>query len=468
MPTLTIDDEKIEVPAGTLLIEAIRKRGNMVPHYCYHPKLTPAGNCRMCLVEVEKVPKLLASCITPVTEGMVVRTNNDKVLKARQDVLEFMLINHPLDCPVCDQAGECGLQNYYMKHSTVPSRFEEEKVHKPKKMPLGPLVMLDEERCIACTRCVRFCKEVAGTEELVMSERGDQVKLTTYPGKDLENPYALNTVDICPVGALTNRDFRFKKRVWFLQKTPSICPGCATGCNINIEHEAGIMYRLKPRENESVNQCWMCDEGRMTFKESQTRDRLLEPCVRRNGALAAATIDEALAAAREGLQGLEGRTIGVIGSAQFTNEENGALKNFAAANLSSGDFLFSRRTPPNPSHDEILINADKNPNTAGCQQLGFKELKPDKRFRAFLILDTVDPTTLEKMFFEKGHFIIQWVLRTTHILPQADVIFPTPGFAEQDGTFVNAKGMAQKITRAFAPHGQARLVAEWLKLLEAQ
>jgi len=229
--TLTIDDQKVQVPEGTLIIEAAESVGIHIPRYCYHSGLPVVGSCRMCLVEIEKAPKLQPSCATPVAEGMVVRTRTPATLRNRRFVLEFLLANHPIDCPVCDQAGECELQNYYMDHGRYDTRHNENKTRRKKAYPIGPHIILDQERCILCTRCVRFTREVSKTAELGVMDRGHRSEIDVFPGVELANPYSGNVADICPVGALTDRDFRFKCRVWFLGSANSICPGCSRGCN---------------------------------------------------------------------------------------------------------------------------------------------------------------------------------------------------------------------------------------------
>ncbi|MBP1654683.1 MAG: nuoG, partial [Bacteroidetes bacterium] len=249
MVTVTIDGKQIQANPGQTIIEVARDHGMEIPHFCWHPKLSVAGNCRMCLVEVEKNPKLAIACSTQVAEGMVVHTANERVIRARHAVMEFLLINHPLDCPICDEAGECKLQDYAYSHSIGASRFEEDKVHKPKRVELGPNVLLDTERCIMCSRCVRFCDEIAKKPQLTFTQRGDHVELTTFPGEQLDNPYAMNTIDICPVGALTSRDFRFKARVWEMSATESVCPGCSRGCNIFVWVRNNEILRLTPRFN---------------------------------------------------------------------------------------------------------------------------------------------------------------------------------------------------------------------------
>ena len=214
MPKFVLNGEEIEFKQGQTIIEAARDAGVVIPHFCWHPSLTVSGNCRVCLVEVEKMPKLAIACSTLAAEGMVVHSESEKTLAARNAVMEFLLINHPLDCLICDEAGECKLQDYAYAHSVGESRFVEEKNHKNKRVELGPRVMFDGDRCISCSRCIRFCDEIAGQPELTFVKRGDRVTIVTYPGKQLENPYSMNTIDICPVGALTSRDFRFKARVW--------------------------------------------------------------------------------------------------------------------------------------------------------------------------------------------------------------------------------------------------------------
>ena len=273
MPTLTIDGRQISSPEGSTVIQAAETLGIFVPRYCYHPALSVAGNCRICLVEVEKSPKLQIACNTPVAEGMVVHTKSEKAEDGRRAVLEFLLANHPLDCPVCDQSGECELQNFYMNFGLYDARFREQKVKKKKAVAVGPHVMLDQERCILCSRCVRFTDEITKTGEFGIFNRGDRAELGLYPGQELNNPYSGNVIDVCPVGALTEQDFRFKARVWYLSSAPSVCNGCAQGCNIDVHYvldrphlnDGARVMRLKPRYNPDVNQWWMCDEGRFGF-----------------------------------------------------------------------------------------------------------------------------------------------------------------------------------------------------------
>ncbi|NWF90892.1 MAG: (2Fe-2S)-binding protein, partial [Ignavibacteriaceae bacterium] len=263
MPKFILDGIEIKFTQGQTIIEAAKAHGIDIPHFCWHPSLSVSGNCRMCLVEVEKMPKLVIACSTLASEGMVVHSQSQKTIEARNAVMEFFLINHPLDCPICDEAGECKLQDYAYQHSKGESRFIDEKNHKDKRVPLGPFVMFDAERCISCSRCIRFCDEIAKDPELTFIKRGDRVTIVTYPGEELDNPYSLNTTDICPVGALTNRDFRFQARVWDMSATKSICFGCSRGCNSEIWVRNNEVLRITPRYNEEVNSYWMCDYGRV-------------------------------------------------------------------------------------------------------------------------------------------------------------------------------------------------------------
>ena len=293
----TVPDPISGKPIPTTMIQACAMINVDVPHYCYHPKLPVVGNCRMCLVEfgtpalgpdrkpvmnpdgtpkIAKSPRPAIACATPISPGMEIYTNTPGVKQMREGVLEFLLINHPLDCPICDQAGECKLQEYSVDYGQSSSRFVEPKVHKPKAVDLGPRIVLDDERCILCTRCIRFSKDIVGDDALGIVNRGSYNTLTAYPGKEFDNNYTLNTVDICPVGALTSKDFRFKMRVWFLKETKSVCTSCATGCNIIIGSREEKIYRYEPRQNDAVNSCWMCDSGRLNYKWVGREDRLTE------------------------------------------------------------------------------------------------------------------------------------------------------------------------------------------------
>jgi NADH-quinone oxidoreductase subunit G len=266
MAKFSLNGQQVTAPDGMNLIEAAAINGVTIPHYCYHPGLTVAGNCRMCLCEIEGARGPQIACSQNVKDGLVVRTDTPAVEKMRKGVQEFLLLNHPIDCPICDQAGECRLQDYYMEYGKYENRSDVAKIQKEKAMDIGPMVILDQERCILCTRCVRFCNEISKSDELIVSGRGDMSVIETFPGKQLDNPYSGNVVDVCPVGALTSKDFRFKMRVWFMKSVKSVCSGCSNGCNTFLDFKDDVSYRYRPRENKQVNDYWMCDGGRLSYK----------------------------------------------------------------------------------------------------------------------------------------------------------------------------------------------------------
>ena len=323
---LTIDGIPVEVPPGTLVWAAAQKAGIEVPIYCYHPKMPPLGACRMCFVEIEKVPKPpQTACTTPVSEGMVVHTNTEKVLKARRGTLEFLLISHPLDCPICDKGGECDLQDFTLRHGPGNTRFDQYKRHYPKPIPVSNDVMLDRERCILCQRCTRFSSEISMDNGLVMISRGFRMEVGTAPDHAFDSVFSGNTVEICPVGALTSSKYRFKARPWELKRTPSVCNNCSVGCNARVDTRVDKIVRLMSRNNDEVDDGWLCNRGRWDFDFVNDPQRLRTPLIRHNGSLVPATWDEALShiatrtkdiVARFGAQ-----TIGGIGSTRTTNEE---------------------------------------------------------------------------------------------------------------------------------------------------
>ncbi|MBI2093976.1 MAG: molybdopterin-dependent oxidoreductase [Candidatus Omnitrophica bacterium] len=479
--TLTIDSKTVTVPQGTTILQACEKANSPVPFYCYHPGLSIAGNCRICLVEIVGNPKLQIGCYTQATDGMVVNTTSDKVLAGRRDVLEFLLINHPLDCPVCDQAGECWLQDYYMNYGLYDPKFNETKIKKPKAVPIGPRVMLDAERCILCSRCVRFTDEVTKTGEFGIFNRGDHSEIGLHPGKQLDNNYSGNVVDICPVGALTDRDFRFKCRVWYLGSANSVCTGCSRGCNIQIHYnrerewrghiaEGARVMRLKPRYNADVNQWWMCDEGRFGYRYMD-EGRLTEVQQRQNGVLKTLDWEEALAQLALAICGLKEKgfldQVGVILSSHLTNEDLYAVLQLCRK-IGIGQIAFQR--PPLGSADSFLLQADKSPNSRGAEALRIPETAESLIERAcqgnlrVLWTFTQDLTAL----FGQGR--IQKAAERLQLLafqgPNANptselahLILPSAVCAEKNGTLTNFQGRIQRIHAAFEPLGAAK--ADW-------
>src|SRR6476646_7684977 len=387
MFNVQIDGVWHRFPKGTRVIEACEKAGKYVPRYCYHKKLTSPGNCRMCLIEmgmpkmgpdrkpelgpdgrpvINWMPRPQISCAQDVAEGMGVRTTSPLVEECRRGVMEFLLINHPLDCPICDQAGECQLQEFSVEYGNAESRFLENKVKKPKAVQLGPRVTLDDERCILCSRCIRFCQEIAKDDVLGFVDRGSHTVLTAYPGKRLENNYSLNTVDICPVGALTSSDFRFKMRVWFLKETKSFCTSCATGCNTIIGARENVIYRQTPRENDAVNSCWMCDYGRLNFDYLQGERRLRGPMVRVEDQLRPTSWKHALETAATQLKPYIGWQTAILASGRMTNEELWLTARLAKLlGVTLIDIV-----PRTGASDDILLSADRNPNSNGARLLG--------------------------------------------------------------------------------------------------
>jgi NADH-quinone oxidoreductase subunit G len=477
VPRLTIDGQELEVAPGTNLIEAARQAGVDVPHYCYHPGLAVAGQCRLCMVDIEKNPRPQIACNTQAADGMVVHTQSERVLDLRRSIMEFHLINHPLDCPVCDQAGECWLQIYYMKHGLYEPRMADDKVRKPKAVPLGPHVMLDAERCILCSRCVRFCDEITATGELGIFHRGDHSEIGLFPGTMLDNGYTGNVIDICPVGALTDRDFRFQVRVWYLDATRSICPGCARGCNIEIHtsrsrphHNQGRrVARLKPRHNPDVNRWWMCDAGRYGFRWLDDDTRLTAPLVRRDGRPAPATWDEALAGLAQALGRHGPEAVGVIASPDLSNEDLYVLRELARRlSLRHVDFRVPPRRPG--VGDNLLLRADRHPNTRGVEACldGAGGLDARSMLAAAAagrikllwvlhhdLLDSAWPEADVRAALGAVETLVFQGPAANAVTEAAHLVLPSAAYAERDGTFTNCDGRVQRFRAALPPLGEA-------------
>lgn len=462
MPKIIIDGKEIEFKPGQTVIEAAADNGIDIPHFCWHPKLSVSGNCRMCLVDIEKMPKLAIACSTLASDGMIIHSQNEKAIHARNAVMEFFLINHPLDCPICDEAGECKLQDDAYQHSVGESRFLEEKNHKDKRVPLGPNVMFDGERCISCSRCIRFCDEIAKDAELTFVQRGDQVTITTYPGEELDNPYAMNVVDICPVGALTNRDFRFKSRVWDMSSNKSICQGCARGCNIEIWVRNNQILRLTPRQNEKVNSFWMCDHGRLnTFKYVNAESRIDGPHLRREGVLTKVGWDESFAQCASRLKAFSKNEIAVIGSPYVTSEDSFIISKFVKSVLGTMHLDFLRHIDP-AFGDDVLRQSDITPNSLGAELTGIAPSNQGLNFEGiinginegrikalYLIEDDLvsADSSLENILAKLDLFVVNSsnFNRTTEL---ADIVFPASTFAEKNGTIINYEGWVQRIKPA--------------------
>ena len=474
-----------QFPKGTRMIEACRQAEAQVPHYCYHPKLSSPGNCRMCLVEMgmpprpapgtepEKdehgfakigwMPRAVIACANTVAEGMGIRTEGKLTEECRRGVMEFLLANHPLDCPICDQAGECRLQEFSVEHGQGESRFREDKTKKPKNVDIGPRIRLDDERCIMCSRCIRFTAEIADDPVLGFTERGTHTTLTVHPGKRLENNYSLNTVDICPVGALTSNDFRFQQRVWFMKETNSLCTKCGRGCNTEISARGDTVYRQTPRENNDVNSTWMCDQGRLDFHFINSEYRLTDPMVKSGGRHEVTNWKKAIVAAADSLRSLSGEEVAIICSARMTNEELFMVKQLAAATKAK----FVDAVARTGGSDNYLRADDLNPNSNGVRQvLG---IEPGDRFdeinraiRSGLIKGVIAlGENLVKAGYDADALGKLKVLISTHILanPTAElssVVMPSASYAEKRGSMINVTGRLQRLNKAVNSPGNAR------------
>ncbi len=480
----TINGVELQVKPGATIIQAMTENAQRIAHYCWHPGLTIAGVCRLCMVEIQGNPRVQIACNTTITEGMVINNTSDKVKEAVKWGLDFHLINHPLDCPVCDQAGECGLQDQYMEFGQYDSEMAEKKQKKHKVVDLGPTVVLDSERCILCSRCVRFTDEVSKTNELGIFNRGDHAEIGTHAGKKLDNKYSLNTVDICPVGALTSKDFRFKQRVWFLKDSESVCNGCATGCNVRMYFNKEGLFRVKPVYNPEVNGHWMCDEGRDTYKFVNVVHRLMKAFKYINktwhpemhpGA-AAKDVSAQLKAAKA-------EEMALVLTGQHTVEEYEAIVTAFVNNYKSKNiFHWVNNVETLDSFDGLLLRGDKNPNTLGLisvlQKYGIANKWTDlveglksKKIKTLVVAGPentfVYPDLEQKLqlFTEAANLIYL----SSAKLPSLEVysgnaqitLIPLKTFVEKSGTFINFKGLSQKIKKV------TTVVSEALTLIEA-
>lgn len=484
MPKFTLNDQEIEAKPGQTIIQAAIDHGISIPYYCYHPDLPIDGNCRMCLVEVEKMPKLTPACTTLASEGMIARSNNDRVKEAVRGVLEFLLINHPVDCPVCDQAGECRLQDYYMVYGLHTSEIPlDMKVRKRKVVDLGEMVVLDQERCILCSRCVRFFDHVTGTGEMQFFGRGDHNSIGTFEDRPLTNPYSGNVVDICPVGALTSRDFRFKARVWFLHSTDSICVGCSTGCSTRVDHRDGTIFRMISRRNPEVNKSWMCDEGRLSFHRLQQWERIARPMRKSvDGMQAPITWEEAFISVDSTLKEIaskHGRE-SVLGfaSASATNEALFLFNRYMSEKIGATHFEFrldGEDRTVTEKEDEILRRLDKNPNTTGAIKLGFAneqlggirgaiEAARAGKIKAAVIIyfkpligraGDDEKETLIADLVDALEYSVVIAPYKANWQKAASVLLPVAAWTEEEGTYTNYQGRVQFAGQAMLAEGDA-------------
>ena len=465
MVNLTIEGRAISVPEGTNILEAAKTAGVLVPHYCYHPGLSVVGVCRMCLVEVEKAPKLAPSCATAVAEGQVVHVHSEKALEARKGVLEMLLINHPLDCPICDQAGECELQNYTFQEGRADSRYREPKRFNPVE-DFGGDVLYVPNRCILCTRCVRFMEDVHDAPVLNVSERGDRAVIGKAYDADLTQPWAANVIDLCPVGALVSKDFLNKARAWELDRTASVCTGCSQGCNSVLETRDNVVVRQKPRTNMDVNHFYLCDEGRLDYRWMNRPDRLEVPKIKLHDVLS--PVDWEIAYA-EAAKLLKGRRAYVVASPKLSNEALFLLKGIIKH--TNGDGAFRCATGPEaplPGVKDLSLRADRAPNVMGAELLGYSRRDANVlsglKDGDVLILAADELGGLDAAATKKASAIIVIGTALPIGLPTPAVVLPIANVAEEEGTFTNLRGRVQRFLQAKAAPGLAR--PSWFALAD--
>ena len=490
MATVLVNGKEVEIGASERLncIQAAAKVGVEIPAYCWHPELSVVASCRMCLVEVgdkkpdgtvAMQPKLVPGCQTPAKDGTVIISDSQKVKDARKATLEYLLLNHPLDCPTCDQAGECWLQDYSFNYGRGYSRLNEPKNIKPDKTYIGEQITLFTDRCIMCTRCVRFTREVSGSAELQVVSRGSHEEIDIFPGHPVNNPLAGNVVDICPVGALCSKDFLYQQRVWWLKSTSSVCPGCSTGCSITVDQNEERVYRLHPRPNEKAQGHFMCDAGRFGWKYTHSDQRLMLPEVRISGQVTSTDFDTVLIAARSALikaaQSGEGKVAAVL-SPWMTIEEAYLLSSFlkgiatdvtlaiGPVRIEGQDEQFPKDIRGNAVEPvKFTIRAEKCPNRAGVEAvlnhftgdvMPFEELlrlSSAGRFNAVYLVGG-DPhgwmTDIHAEAFSEVETVIVQDILPSPVLKHATHVLPSGTFAEREGVFVNHKGLAQLIHRS--------------------
>ncbi len=460
MVSITVEGRTISVPEGTTILEAAKTAGVLIPHYCYHPGLPVAGVCRMCLVEVEKAPKLAPACATAVAEGQVIHVHSQPALEARKGVLEMLLINHPLDCPICDQSGECELQDYTYAEGRADSRYREPKRFNPVE-DFGGDVMYVPNRCILCTRCVRFMDDVAHDPVLNVSERGDRALIGKFEGQDLTHPWAGNVIDLCPVGALLSKDFLNKTRSWDLDRSASVCPNCTQGCNTIVETRDNVVVRVRPRPNEDVNRYFMCEEGRLNYRWLNRRDRVMYPLVRRDDTLVPVDWEIAI---EEAANLLHGRRTVVLASPMLSNEALYLLRKVIGQTDGEGVFTVRRGgEAPLEGVPDLSLRAERAANVHGAELLGYTESQaPWEHVKAGDVLVVAD----EELAHANADTAAAAARRAAAVIvigttlpawaSSATVVLPIANMAEEEGTFTNLRGRVQRYLQAKAPPALAR------------
>ena len=484
--TLKMDGRTVTVPKGTNLVDAGKAAGVFVPQFCYHPGLPVVGVCRICLVEIEGRPKLVAGCATPAEEGMSVITRSAKVKEARRAVMEFLLIHHPLDCPMCDKGGECTLQDYTIAMGAPASRFGFEKTTWPEE-DVGGKLILNKNRCILCLRCVNLCKDVAGKEEIAVLARGEETYIGTVGGQKIENELAGNIADICPVGALTSKDFRFKARPWELKNQPSVCTLCSKGCNtvVGFHPRRNEILRMTARENMDVNQWWICDRGRGQYEAIHAPNRLAKPSRRVDGVSTTVVWQEAIPAIAESLKGVIARggagAVGVVASGELTNEELFLARTIFRDNLGIANFDVPARPQPPVVYPKFTIEGDKNPNMRGARAIGaapgaggksvrdMMQAAAEGSIRALVFLrggelDTFGDASVVARALERAECVIVLDTHASPVSEKAHWVLAGATHVEKDGTYTNSKGRVQRVRRVLTTSPDAR--EDWRVLQE--
>jgi NADH-quinone oxidoreductase subunit G len=484
--TVLFDGKPVEVPKNLNLIDAAKLAGVDIPHFCYHPRLSVVGQCRMCLVEIEGLPKIQAACTTPLKDGLSVKTTTEKVKSCRAATMEFLLINHPLDCPICDQAGECTLQDNSFGYGQQLSNYDETKRQFPtfERTVIGPHVIADMTRCIQCTRCIRFADEIAGTAELTFLDRGGRTLVWTHEGRPLANDWSGCAADVCPVGALTTREFRFRSRVWYLEKTKSVCPGCNVGCNVSIESKDDIVYRFLPRLNPPVNDYWLCDHGRFLSESLNERD-VHKATIRQGGDVrdvhVPAGIERMAQEIRQTVDAAGPSGLFFLGSAHLSNEENYLVRKLAdhLACPNRDAVVDKSRVRKIKSQTAWVEGDDVGANFRGAKDMGLLPGKGGYGLDAvlsgkaspevILVADADfsavadDPEKVAQL--RKARFLAVAARTSNALTRAADVVLPAASLAQKEGTFTNVQGRVQKFERAFLPKPPARAHWELLLLL---
>lgn len=500
MPHFFIDGKKIETKQGKTVIEAAYENGLQIPHFCWHPELSVSGNCRMCLVEVgmpkrlpdgtpeiddngnplvNYIPKLQIACATPVSDGMYVNTKNEKVVEAQEAVMEFLLINHPLDCPICDEAGECKLQDYAFRYSDGESRFDETKNHKDKRQKWGPNVMFDAERCISCSRCIRYSQEIAKQDVLTFVQRGDHVTIKLFDGTQLDNPYSMNVIEICPVGALTSPDFRFKARVWDMSFNDSISFADSTGSNIKLGVRNNEILRIEPRTNPYVNRHWLTDDARLNSYEFVNKNRIIQPLIKQGAEHVPSSWQEACQAVADGLISFKPNEIMFLASAKATNEDNYAFMKLARQVVKSPNIDFLEHIDKSFNDEFFLAVADRAPNTNGAIAVGIKS--EESHIKAKELAESIKKgyvralIVLEEDFKNHEHIIetldnleFLVVLHYNHnkITQKAHVVLPASTYAEIEGTYTNKDRRVQHLSPALVTKENLRFMGMKMSRLD--